>query len=73
MRYAELKPGLPAYLFTATPSRPRQHERRAIDLARPVNLMDDEFGADEIDDQDMVDAGNPISQTYQLQTLLFTP
>ena len=57
MRYAELKPGLPAFLFSTRPSQPQQYQQQSMDLTSSRELLDDEFGADEIDDQDMVDAG----------------
>ena len=57
MRYAELKPEIPAYRFPAPVARPQQQQQQRTALLSPVTLVDDEFGADEFDDQDMADAG----------------
>ena len=57
MRYAELKPRLPAHLFSSSLNRSEQCQQQHAELFSSVQSPDDEFGADEIDDQDMVEAG----------------
>ena len=59
MRYAELNPELPAYLFPTVSTQSQQHQLQSASLASSISLIDDEFGADGIADQDMVDAGEP--------------
>ena len=56
MRHAELKPGLPASLFPAAPRRVSM-QHRVADIRHTATLQDDEYGLDDIDDQDLVDAG----------------
>ena len=72
LRYAELKPELPAHLFTleqqyrptaATQGKLRQNNSgHRVDHLQtsPVTVEDDEFGENDIEDQDMVDAAAGI-------------
>lgn len=79
MRSAELKPDLPAFMFPAqskatqqpTSSRPRsraeredfeEHEGSAAHTS-PLTLEGDEFGDNDLDDQDMMNVGK---FTYRL-------
>ena len=65
LRSAELKPNLPAHLFPAPEQRqkhtsctggdPKYDKGRQVEQTSPATLDDDDFGEDEIKDQDMVD------------------
>lgn len=71
MRYAELKPGLPASLFPPTPAprvpdhsgtfRPRddvsKHHSKGSSGENTKNVAHDEFSDDGLNDQDLLSAG----------------
>lgn len=60
MQYAELDPGLPAHFFTAPPSAKIDHEEtrpKSANSVRPAQFEEDEFGFEDIDDKDLVNAG----------------
>lgn len=73
MRYAELKPDLPASVFSPTPylSRQQQHlvprndeslltERKPDALPIGNDLRTDSFLDDNVEDQDLIEAGNVV-------------
>lgn len=75
LRYAELKPELPAQLFPQSPTpteqqQTTQHQRisSAVDFGQadgayqtsPATLEDNEFAEDEIDDQDLVNVATGL-------------
>ena len=57
MRYAELNPGLPTHLFSNLPSHFGQYQHQNLGLVSSTNSPYDEFGVNEIDDQDLVEVG----------------
>lgn len=67
MRFAELRPELPAHLFptlqqnsvkTAANSSVQQNKKK--DHSGFEDLQDDEFGDGEVGDQDLVDVGETV-------------
>ncbi len=73
MQYAELKPGLPAHLFTAPPSASLEHEQMRPRSRSSANVANDEFGSDEIDDQDLVKVGEQRLEIFQLRSIDVIP
>ena len=69
MQFAELKPGLPGHLFTAPPSVIANQEQTRPRSAISAKTADDEFGADEIDDQDLVNVGEQRCRFLEQQSI----
>lgn len=68
MRYAELRPNLLEHLFPAAVIQPQQLQQQGKAFGNSVTLLDDEFGVEDIDEQDMICAGKLLPSFCALST-----